>query len=357
MKNAISVRQICFILIAYNAVLKLVELPAFLAASSGADIVFPALFNLALQTVVVWSVAYMCARTDKTFFALISDKLGKVCARVVYGLLALYFLLSAIVPMNEEQLLIHTSFYDTVPALYVFLPFFFFCAYAGAKSFTNAGRCADICLPVFAFCILSFFIMSVGEGEYSNLLPVLKQPFSKIVMATASSSFRFTESAFLLLFMGHFKYKKGDATKITLSYALGGLIVVVMLAIFYAVYGAMAPSRPFLFNDISVFFPAVSYVGRIDLMMLYALDTVILFAIVLYVQSCVYCLSLCFNWDKRSALSLIVTGVLIVITFVVNHNFSALQQVAAKWFIIPTAVFAYLLPLCAWTLTGKRKRS
>lgn len=355
MKERMSTRQVCFILIAYNAVLKLVIYPSAIASSCLNDLIFPALFDLAVQIVIIWSVAYLSSRTNKSFFTLLKDTFNKTVARIIYALFALYFLLAAIVPMVEQQLLIHAAFYDTVPSLYVFLPFFIFSIYAGAKSFTNAGRCADICLPIFLTSIAAILIMSAGQGKYSNLLPVLKQPFSTLAGGALSSVFKYSDSAFLLIFMGNFNYKKGDAAKITLSYAFGGLIVIALLAVFYAVYGAMAPSRTFLLNDISVFFPAVSYVGRIDLVLLYALDIVILFAIVLHIQSSVHCLSLAFSWDKRSALSLGVNVVLIIITFVVNNKFSLLYQAASKWFWIPALIFAYAMPLLAWTLKRREK--
>lgn len=345
-----SIRQICFILIAYNAVLKLIIYPTAMAATIGNGLIFPALFDLAVQTVIVWSVAYLSSRTDKSFFALLEGTFNRTVARVVYALFALYFMLAAIVPMVEEQLLIHAAFYDTVPSLYVFLPFFIFAIYAGAKSLTNAGRCADICLPIFIVSISAMLVMSVGQGDYSNLLPVSSQPVSTLAGGALSSVFKYADSAFLLIFLGAFKYKKGDAAKITISYAIGGLTVVALLAVFYAVYGTMAPSRAFLLNDISVFFPAISYVGRIDLVLLYALDIVILFAIILHIQASVHCFSLAFGWDKRSVLSLGVNAVLIIIVFVVNNKFSPLYQAASKWFWIPALIFAYVIPLLAWTL-------
>ncbi|MGN0807080.1 MAG: GerAB/ArcD/ProY family transporter [Candidatus Coproplasma sp.] len=350
MKERISVRQICFILIAYNAVLKLIIYPSAMASSSGNDIIFPALVDLAVQTVVIWSVAYMSSRTNKSFFELLAVTFNKTVARVVYALFALYFILAAIVPMVEQQLLIHSAFYDTVPSLYVFLPFFIFSIYAGAKSFTNAGRCADICLPIFIIAIVAILIMSAGEGEYSNLLPVFSHSVQNLAGCALSSVFKFADSAFLLIFLGSFNYKKGDAAKITLSYAFGGLIVIALLAVFYAVYGAMAPSRTFLLNEISVFFPAISYVGRIDLVLLYALDIVILFAVILHIQASVHCLCYAFSWDKRSALSLAVNAVLIIITFVVNNKFSPLYQAASRWFWIPAVIFTYIVPLSAWAL-------
>lgn len=342
-------------LIAYNAVLKLLLYPAVAADAAGRDLIFPVLFDLVLQTVIIWSVSYLSSKTDKTFFALLEERLGKVTARIIYALFGLYFLFSAIVPMNEQQLLVHDAFYDTIPSLYVFLPIFFFTVYAGAKSFANAGRCADVCFPIFAVMIILFFAMSVGQAEFSNLLPVLKQPFKIYAGGAIAGLFRFSESAFLLIFMGHYRYKKGDAAKLTISYAVGGVIVIILMGIYYAVYGALTPSRSFLFNNIAVFFPIISYVGRLDLFALYALDIAALFAIVLHIQAFVHCFALSTGYDNKPLWSVIGNTVLIILTFVLNHNFSALQTAAAKWFFIPALIFAYLIPMLAWTLK-RRKR-
>ncbi|MCM1438105.1 MAG: spore germination protein [Roseburia sp.] len=355
MKDRISVRQICFILIAYNAASKMLLFPTTAASSVGNALIFTALFNLVLQTVIIWSVAYLCSRTDKTFFELLENTFGKIAARVIFGFFALYFLVSAVIPVNEQQLLVHDSFYDTMPSLTVFLPFFIFSVYAGVKSFTNVGRCADMMLPVFVLCAASFLIMSVGEADFSNLLPVLTQPFKKVAGFSVSSLFRFSESAFLLMFMGHFKYKKGDAAKLTVSYVAGGLVVIAIMAAFYSLYGALAPTRSFAISNISVFFPVISFVGRIDLFLVYAFDLVALFAAVLNIQLCVRCLAETFNRDYHILYSVCVNAVLIALTFIFNNKYTVLQKIAGDWLWIPALLFAYIIPVLAWALRRKDK--
>lgn len=353
MKDKISVRQVCFILIAYNAVLKLIIMPTYLAVNCQNDLIFPALINLVLQAVVIWAVAYASSHADKPLFDILAERFGKAFASVVFCLLGVYFILVAIVPLVEQQLLVHAAFYDTVPSLYAFLPFFVFGLYAGSRTVMGVGRCADVAMPVFAICIGVFFIMSVGQADYSNLLPVLKTPILKLSGSALSCAFKFSDAAFMLVFFGNYKYKKGDAAKITLSYVLGGIIVIVFTAIFYGVYGAMTPSRTFLFNEIAVFFPAVGHVGRIDLIFLYAVDLVILFALALYIQSSVYCFSRVFCRNNRAIISLAVNAILFVIILITNNKFSALYKFAESWFWIPTILFSYLLPLC--TLFIKRR--
>ena len=355
MKEKISVRQICFILIAYNAASKMLLFPTAAASAVGNALIFSALFNLVLQSIIIWSVSYLSSRTDKSFFELLSDTFGKVAARVIYAFFALYFLVSAIMPMSEQQLLAHDSFYDTIPSLVVFLPFFIFSVYAGVKSLTNVGRCADMMLPVFAVCALSFLIMSVGEADFSNLLPVLKQPISKVAGFSLSSLFRFSESAFLLMFMGHYKYKKGDAAKLTVSYVAGGLVVIAIMAAFWSLYGPLTPTRSFAISNISVFFPVITFVGRVDLFLVYAFDLVALFATVLNIQMCVHCLSRTFNRNLRIIYSLCVNFALLAVTFLANNNYTVLHKIVSDWLWIPALLFAYIIPVLAWALRRKTK--
>lgn len=354
-REKISVRQICFILIAYNACTKLLLYPSLAADRVGNALIFSALFNLALQTVIIWSVSFLSSRTDKSFFELLQNTFGNVTARIIYALFALYFLASAVIPVNEQELFVHSAFYDTMPVLVVFLPFFIFSVYAGVKSYTNVGRCADICFPIFVVTVSAFLIMSVTQADYSNLLPVLKQPFKTVAGFSLASCFRFSESAFLLMFMGHFKYKKGDAAKLTLSYAAGGLVVLAIIGTFFALYGPLAITRTFAIDSISVFFPVINFTGRVDLFFVYAFDLVVLFAIVLNIQACVHCLCLVFNKNWRVLYSLIVNGVLLTFIVLANNHYNLLQQTAAKGLWIPALLFAYLIPVLAWTLRRREK--
>lgn len=172
----ISVRQICFIMIAYTAATKLLMYPTILSQLCGRDLLFPAALSFLIGGIVVWAVAYLCSRTDKTFFELLQGTIGNIGARIVYGFFALFFLLAVLVPIFEQKQYVHNIFYDTVPSIGIFLPFFAFAVYAASKKLTNIGRCADICLPIFLVCMAVLFAMAFSEVQWDDFLPVLKPP-------------------------------------------------------------------------------------------------------------------------------------------------------------------------------------
>ncbi len=343
-------------MLAYTIASRLLLYPTALSSACGNDLLFPIIIDFAVQTVVVWAVSYLCSRTDKTFFELLENTFGKVTARIIYGLFALYFAFSAVFPMMEQKQYVGQIFYDTLPSLLVFLPFFAFAVYAGCKGMTNIGRCADISLPIFAVAFALMLFMAFSDVDLSNLLPVLKTPATKLLGGAVGSFFRFTEPSFLLMFMGHFRYRKGDAAKITLSYAGGGLAVILFTAVFYSIYGVISPSRDFAISKVALFFPAIESIGRVDLIALYFMEIAMLFALVINIQFAVHCLKKCTGVEIGGIWSLAVNAVLLVILITLDNSFGAMFEFYSKWMWIVTAFFALLLPLLAWTLKkGERK--
>lgn len=352
MTSKISVRQICFIMLVYTAVSKFILYPTQLSAECGRDLLFSALINFTLQGVIIWAVSYLCSRTDKTFFALVEGTLGNIAARIVYGFFALFFMVCTLLPLFEQKFYVHAIFYDMIPSLLVFLPIFFFTVYVSAKDFCNIGRCADVCLPLFLLSMLLILVMSLHEVKWDNFLPVLKQP-SGVFKSSLANAYRFSEPAFLLMFMGHFKYKKGDAAKITLSYVGGAVFVLAVLAMFYGIYGDLAQSRQFAISKISLFFPAIEMLGRIDLIALYVLEIAMLFALVINIQLTVHCIGECTGYKNKMVLSLAVNGFFNVLVIVLNNNYNAISIVWSKWMWIVFLIFAYLIPLAGWLMRRK----
>lgn len=352
MTSKISVRQICFIMLIYTAVSKFVLYPTQLSFISGRDLLFSALINFVLQGVIIWAVSFLCSRTDKTFFELVEGTFGNIAARIVYGFFALFFMICTVIPMFEQEVYVHAIFYDSISSLVVFLPVFFFTIYVAAKDFTNIGRCADICLPLFLLSMLLILVMSLHEVQWDNFLPMFKQP-EKVFEGSLANAFRFAEPAFLLMFMGHFRYKKGDAAKITISYIGGAVFVMAVLTAFYGIYGDMAQSRQFAISKISLFFPAIDMLGRIDLLALYILEVAMLFALAINIQLAVHCIELCTGYKNKTVLSLAVNSVFFILLIFFDNNLHSINTVWSKWMWIVFLIFANIVPLASWLMRRK----
>jgi len=344
---------------AYTAVTKLLLYPTVLSLECGRDLLLPAFINFFICGIVVWSLSFLASRTDKTFFELLEGTFGNIVARIVYALFAVMFLFAALMPMFEQKQYVHAIFYDTTPSLYVFVPLFAFTLYAASKKFTNIGRCADICFPIFLVCMGALLAMSFTEAEWSNLAPMFRTPAKKIFGTSLGTVFSFVEPCWLLMFLGHFKYKKGDAAKITLSYAGGAAVVLLFLATFYGVYGAITPTRTFAVARTSLFFPAIDTMGRIDLVLLLIMEIVMLFALVLNIQLAVHCIAETLGLKDYKLISLFANLALFAINVFADNRYKAIYLLYSDWLWIMFLVFIILIPLLAWALKRRKneKRS
>lgn len=354
-ENKLSIRQICFILTAYNAVSKILIYPTNMAYTCANDLLFPMLACAILQGIIIVFICGISTRTDKTLFQILEDKVGEKFARAIFFLLALYFLFSALYPALEQKIYVHDVFYETIPSLFVFVPFFAFSIYAGAKKFNNVGRCADVCMPIFAVIIFALVIMGFSECDLTNLLPVLTTPANKLLSGTFASVFHFSDSAFVFLFLGHFKYKRGDVIKLVSAYSLGSFLVILISAIFYGIFGPIAPNTFFAISKIGTFFSAINLVGRIDIMALYILEIVMLFALVLNVQACVYCLEKALKIDNTYILSIASNAILITLVVLFDATYDGVQKFYMSWAWIVSLSFAYVLPLVVRAFTRGKK--
>ena len=359
MNDQLCTRQVCFIMSAYSAAGKLLMMPAVLSYYCAGDLWLPALALYALQTAAVWAAAYASSRTDKTFFALAEGALGKVAGKLLSWLFAAFFLLACVLPVLEQKLFVQSIFYDTIPSLVTFLPFFVFSVYVGAKGIRNAGRVADIVMPLFFAAFAALVIMSVGESDMSALQPVLVSSSpSRLFSGARFSLYNFADGAVMLMFMGRFAYKKGDAAKITLSYAASAFAVLLFLALFYSIFSSLAPDRYFAVGQIAVFFPALSLVGRVDLVAVYAVELCMLFALALYIRLAVACVCGALGKEQTkgrnvrpaaAVASLSVNVLLLAAAIIFNNSYLVVQEVFGRYLWCVYLAFAFVLPAVAAT--------
>lgn len=361
MKIQLNTRQVCFIFFAYTAAGKLLMMPALLSYYCGGDLWLPALIIFLLQGAAVWAVAWFCSRTDKTFFALIEEVFGKTVSKIFLWLFALFFAAAALLPMMEQKLFVQSIFYDTIPSLITFLPFFILSVYAGAKGIKNAGRAAEIALPLFSVALLAIVVMSLGESNMSWLLPSFSAPAASLAQGARFSLYNFSDAAVMLMLAGRFRYKKGDATKITLSYALAGVCVVFFLALFYSIFSTLAPDQYFAVSKIAIFFSALSLVGRVDLVAVYAIELCMLFAVILFIQLSVVCLCEAIGREHTegrivrpaaAVCSVAVNAVLLALIIAFNNSYLVVQEVYGRILFAMYIVFSFALPAFAAALAA-----
>ena len=355
--NTISTRQLCFLLAFLLPANKLVILPSVLAGTAKNNLLLSALLLLLLEGGAIFALLFLMTRTDKTLFELIEGKFGSVTARICYFILALYLLFSAFLPLVEHRVYVQNTMYDTLPSFWVFLPFFFFSCFAAAKGLQCVGRAADVSMPVFTVAFTLLLLMAVASTDFTSLLPLGHAPVSDILKGMTASFNWFSESAWLLFFLGRVKVEKRFLLKTSLSFVGGGLIVLLFLAVFYGIFSTVAVREVYAIAKIARYYNALKTIGRVDYIFIYALMIVQLFALVVPLQLCVHALAESFHSEKYPLFSLIVNGVALLLAFSFCDRFLSIENFVNRYLFPIFLLFAYLIPaLCPLFLLSRRKK-
>ncbi len=354
---ALSTRQLCFLLAFFCPVNKLILMPSALARAAGNDLLISAGIVYVLQFLAVFALLFVMQKTDCTLFELIQNKFGAIAARIVIITLGVYLLFSAVLPVAEHRLYVQDVMYDTLPSFLIFIPFFLFAVYASGKGLRCLGRSADVGMPLFLLSFPVLLFMAFASADFTSILPVGGTSAVEIFDGAKSILGWFTEPAWLLLLLGNVKVEKKFLLKTSLSYALGGVAVLLFLAIFYGIFSTVAVNEPFAIAKIARYYNALKTLGRVDYLFLYLLSLVQLFALVAPLQLATHAIAKGCNYDNPPLFSLVVGGALFAVIYFTANAFPTLERTINGVLFPVFLLFSTLIPLlCLFFLMGRQKQ-
>lgn len=353
--DGIKGRQIALFAAFVLPVYKLLELPSILSRFTGGDLLLPALLQYLFQTGILLALLFVVSRSKTPLFERLESKLGKWTA-VLYLIYALYFLFAAVLPLLDLDKFVYAAFYDTSPTFFSFIFFFVISAYVCARGIKTLGRIADLSLFLFLFPFVSLLVMSLVEADASNLLPIFQQRFERTVSAFTYTAPHFSDAILLLPLLGNLRYKKGDSKKIACGYSIGGILTLVFLGVFYGVYSTIAAREHYAFAKIAQYFPALTVIGRIDLLLVYLL------CIVLFVYTATplhYATDLTvrtLGGKRRVWFATAFNLAALLFVLFCNQHYNAIYALFGQYLFPVFWVFADFLPLALLLFAVKKKR-
>ncbi len=274
--DVICARQIAFAAAFLLPAAKLLEVPALLAERAAGDLLLPAALHFLLQTGVLLGILYAASRSERTLLERLRDFFGRG-RYAFYALYGVYFIFAALLPVLDFEKFVYAAFFDTSPTGFTFALFFFLAAFACTKGLKGLGRISDLCLALFLAPFLAVVGMSLSETDLTHLLPLLGTKFGDTMSAFTYTTPHFSDAILLLPLIGNLRYKKGDTLKIAGGYLAGAVSTLLFLAVFFGIYSSLAPREHYAFSKIAQYFPALSTVGRVDLVFVYLLTAVLAF--------------------------------------------------------------------------------
>ncbi len=353
--DGIGGRQIAFFAAFILPIYKLLELPSILAHFTGGDLLLPAFLQYLFQTGILLALLFVVSRLDKPLFAYLEEKLGGWTA-ILYVLYALYFLFAAVLPLLDLDKFVYAVFYDTSPTFFSFIFFFIVSAYVCARGIKTLGRIADLSLFLFLVPFVALIVMSLTEADASNLLPIFQHRFEHTMSAFTYTAPHFSDAVFLLPLLGNLEYKKGDSKKIAIGYGLGGVFTLLFLGVFYGVYSTIAAREHYAFAKIAQYFPALTVIGRIDLLLVYLLCIVLFIYVSTPLHYATDFTTRLFGGKRRVWFATAFNLAALLFTLFCNQHYNAIYALFGQYLFPVFWVFADLFPLALLLLVLKKRK-
>ena len=338
-------RQIAFAAAFLLPMSKLLEAPALLSKYAAGDLLLPALLHFLLQGILLGVLLFVVFRSETPLITRLKKGLGKFMP-IFYLLYALYFIFSAVLPLFDLEKYVYAAFFDTEPTVFSFGFFFILSAFICTKGIKAIGRCADVCLFLFPLSFLALIAMSLSSTDFTRLLPLFGSKFEHTMYAFTRTTPHFSDIILLLPLLCQYQPKKEDKKKILFGYGFGALCTLVFLAVFYCTYASLAPREHYAFSKIAQYFPALSILGRIDLIFVYLLSVVLLFYTCLPLQYAVELFSQATNTqDYRVWISFLLNLALFFFLLYGNKYYNTFYQTISGKLSVIFWLIADMVPL------------
>lgn len=324
--RGVYARQIAFAAAFLLPAARFLEAPSILSKYATGDILLPAILHFLLQSLVLLAIVYAASRSPKSLSERIKEYFGAGLP-IAYVIFALFYLFAAVLPILDMEKFVYAAFFDTAPTTFSFGVFFIFSAYICAKGIKSIARSADLCLFLFLFPFLALLAMSLPAARFSNLMPLFGTDFKDASLAFVRTIPHFSDAVLLFPLIANLKYEEGDGVKILSGYWIGAGLSLLFLATFYAIFSSIAPREHYAFSKIAQYFPALSIVGRIDLIFIYLLSVVLLFYTCLPLQYATeYTARLC-KTERKTWISAILHLLLFIAVLFLNKYYDTFYKI------------------------------
>lgn len=356
-KNEICVRQICMVFLALMPINKLIMLPSVLARYCEEQLYLPLIINFSFDVFVLFVFLRLSVRfPGKTFEEILTERFNARFAKAVYFLYGLFFLLKSFVPTLEQKYFVDNTLYDVFPNAIAFFPILIISTYASLKGKKILGRSADLSIWFTVTGLVMTFFFSIFSADYTNILPIFQKPGINTVIASFSTITWFSESLYMLLFLGHFKRENHTDLKIVLSYVGASVAVILFTVVFYSIFGKLSQTQIFAMTNMTVFTTKVINVGRFDYLASFMLLFSGVYSICLPIYAATKCFEHAFGFNKALIPAIAVNLVIAALLIFFENKYFSFLSFSKKYLNAFFAFMAYFLPLL-FLIGIKRKKS
>lgn len=344
-KNNIKVRQIMMIFIALMPLNKLLILPVLLARYAENQLYMSMILNFSLDILLLFVILKINdLYPDKTFFAILEDKLGSFFARTIFFFYGLFFLMKCFIPILEQKYFVDNTLYEVFPNIISFFPVLALTFYASIKGLKTMGRCADIAVFFTVAVFVLTLFLSFSSCDFSNVLPI-KLPKIGVLKGSFFTSTWYFDSIYLILFLGHYDKDRNKNKKIILSYLGASLAVILVAVLFLSTFGPISSIMNFALSDMTIFTSKLINVGRFDYLTIFLYLASSIFAICLPVFASTKCFIRSFGLKNGLIPAIVVNALLFISLLIFEEKFFSTVAFVSKYINVFFIAVGYVFPI------------
>lgn len=357
MKPQLKTRQICLFFIAFMPITKLYALPSVLAEITSEDLWLSVIINLLIDLVTIVALIWVSKKTNLTIIEMLNKSFGKVATKIILFIYALIFLLKMFIPLQEQKDFVKLSLYINMPTDLFFLPFFLISFYLATKPMRAIGRSADILWVFTLVGYLLLIVLSVSNVDWSALLPIGARGINNITKGSLSSFTWWGDCLYFIFFIGNYKTGKKDFVKITLSYLVGGIMVILAMIFFWGTFTSIAFRQRCAMTELSKYTTVIYNTGRFDYVGILFIIFSSIFALSLPIYFATQLLQEVFNLKNRWYIALPINVIMAVLMITLSQHMATLGAFIMNKLSIVFLLASNLLPLLTIFLVYKRRKN
>lgn len=355
MIKQLRTRQICLFFLAMLPVTKIFLLPSLLAENARQDMWISALISATIDVITLLIVALSYKKSEKDFFDNISVNFGKPFSRAIMILYLVFFLIKAILPINEQKDYVESTLYITMPNVLTFLPFFLVTFYLCTKKLNVYGRVSDVLFIPTLIGIVLIICLSIPNSDLESFLPIGVTGYKSILKACYKGLNWFGDSVYFLFFIGNYTREGKAECKIILSYLVASLLSVLFLFLFYATFSSIAFRQKFALTEIAKYSTIISNIGRFDYVGIFLLLFSYIFSASLPVYFASFLLQKLIPIKKKWIYPLVLCLLMFLIVVILGEYFSTIERLIITYGGIIFFLCGNVLPIVFSMLKKEKK--
>ena len=222
------------------AVSKIIILPAKLAQSVGNGAWLSLVLLLAVDA-ILFTLFYLAFKKnpEQTLYKSLSGK-SPVLGKIIYGILAVFFILRAFYAVYGAGGFVFTNLYDTVSWMPFALLILLGGAFAAYKGLRAASRMTELLGGALLLVIVAGLIFAAWGADLFNILPLLESGLPPVFGAAGDYIFLSLDLLILFLFLGKTVPGKKTSIAAITGFSAGAALSLMYGFLFIAYYGRLA---------------------------------------------------------------------------------------------------------------------